>query len=345
MQRTVTQHVDQIGKWLQAYMLETARLRPDARVLEIGSGGYNAALIVEIVGDTGVVVGVDIDADIVANARAGLDRAGYPQVQVVHADGEHGHPGGAPYDAVIVTVEASDVPPAWTDQLAPEGTLVVPLRLRGNVRCLTLRRCDDHLVAAASLQCGFVSMQGLGRDPVRRVYLLGDDAVLGLDDSTTQVDPGALRAALHGPRTQVWSPVTVPMDASIEALQLFLASQPRPYGVLTVDRNRTAGLLDPQDRFFCPTLLTSHSFAYLTLRKYDDATWQFGAHGFGPDAATLTHDLISLVAVWNQQYRARGGPRITVHRAGALLSSTDALRLLVPRRHRLIALTWPGGSR
>lgn len=154
MQRTVAQHVDLIGKWLQAYMLEQAVLRPGSRVLEIGSGGYNAALIAEVVGPAGTVVSIDIDADVVANARAALARAGHPQVQVVHGDGELGHAVGGPYDAVIVTVNASDIPPAWTEQLAPGGLLVAPVRMRANTRCLTLQRRGDHLAATAALQCG-----------------------------------------------------------------------------------------------------------------------------------------------------------------------------------------------
>jgi protein-L-isoaspartate(D-aspartate) O-methyltransferase len=68
--------------WLQAHLLAAAGLRPGARVLEVGSGGYHAALIAELVGDEGRVVGVDIDADVVANARTALARAGYPQVHV-----------------------------------------------------------------------------------------------------------------------------------------------------------------------------------------------------------------------------------------------------------------------
>ncbi|WP_143740530.1 methyltransferase domain-containing protein, partial [Micromonospora echinospora] len=116
--------------WLQAMMLEAARLQPGGRVLEIGSGGYNAALIAEVVGPHGTVTSIDIDSDIVANARTALDLAGYPNVHVAQADADTGWPAGAPYDAIIVTVEASDIPPAWTDQLAPDGVLVVPLRGR-----------------------------------------------------------------------------------------------------------------------------------------------------------------------------------------------------------------------
>lgn len=62
---------------IQAMMLEQARLRPGMRVLEMGSGGYNSALIAELVGDEGEVVTVDIDADVVGRARACRVAAGY----------------------------------------------------------------------------------------------------------------------------------------------------------------------------------------------------------------------------------------------------------------------------
>ena len=333
--------------WLQAYMIETAQLRPGSRVLEIGSGGYNAALLAEVVGPGGTVVSVDIDADVVANTRAALDRAGYSQVRTVLVDGEHGDGANGSYDAVIVTVEASDIPLAWTEQLAPAGVLVVPLRMRGHTRCLTLHPAGDHLEATASLQCGFVAMQGHGRDTARRIPLHGDDAVLILDDPTTETDGDALRTALDGPRVERWSPVTVAMSdgAAFESVHLWLASQPRPYAILTVDRERTAGLLDPQDKFFCPTLLTGDSLAYLTLRQHDETTWQFGAHGFGPAATTLTQDLIDLIAAWDLYQRAGDGPQITVYPAGTRLPPTEQVRLLVPRRHTLVVITWPGSGR
>ncbi|MGK5681814.1 methyltransferase, FxLD system [Actinoplanes sp. URMC 104] len=327
--------------WLQAYMLETARLRPGSRVLEIGSGGCNAALIAELVGASGAVTSIDIDPDVVAAARAALDRAGYPQVEVALADAEHGHPGAAPYDAVLVTVETSDIPPAWLEQLAPDGVLVAPVRMRGNTRCLTLRRHGDHLAATATLQCGFVPMQGEGNDPVRRVRLRGDDVVLVLDDAT-EVDGAALASALDRPRVEAWAPVTVDGDDcdAFQSLHLWLASQPRPYGALRVDRERTAGLLDPDNKFVCPTLLGSAGLAHLTMRRSAGA-WQFGAHGFGAGAPALAAELVDLVAAWDRQHRHGPGPRITVHPAGTLPPAGEQLRLVVARRHTSIVVAWP----
>lgn len=334
--------------WLQAHMLETARLRPGGRVLEIGSGGYNAALIAEVVGPAGTVVSVDIDPRVIANARAALARTGHHQVvQAICADGEDGYPAGGPYDAVLVTVECSDIPPAWTDQLAPGGLLVAPVRMRANTRCLTLQRRGDHLVAIGARQCGFVPMQGAGRDPVRRTPLRGNDIVLTIDDPGTVIDAEALTAALHPPRVEVWPPVTAHIDDHdvFESVHLWLASQPRPYGALTVDRDRAGDLLDPDNRFVCPTLLTEDSFAHLALRRREDGSYQFGAHGFGPGGAALAADLADLILAWDRHHRHGSGPSITVHPAGAPPAATAGLRLLVQRRHTRIAITWPGGDR
>jgi protein-L-isoaspartate(D-aspartate) O-methyltransferase len=97
---------------------------PDG-VMEIGSGGYNAALPAEITGEP--VVTVDIDPDITGRASATLEAAGYAdRVTVVTADGEHGFPGQAPYEAIVVTAAALDLPPAWRDQLLPGGRIAVP---------------------------------------------------------------------------------------------------------------------------------------------------------------------------------------------------------------------------
>ena len=97
---------------MQAVMLEQAQVRPGMRVLEIGSGGYNAALLAELAGPAGQVVTADIDPQVTARARDCLARAGYPQVTVMLADREYGVPGHAPYDRIIVTAGAWDIPRA-----------------------------------------------------------------------------------------------------------------------------------------------------------------------------------------------------------------------------------------
>src|SRR4051812_12966537 len=167
---------------IQAIMLEQAAIEPGMRLLEIGSGGYNAALMAELAGPGGEVTTVDIDADVAARARACLDDADYREVRVLTADAESGVPAHAPYDRIVVTVEAWDLPPAWMRQLTPHGRLVVPLRLRGLTRSVAFDRAGatgtgagagagggqagdqgtEHLVSRSARMCGFVKMQGAG---------------------------------------------------------------------------------------------------------------------------------------------------------------------------------------
>ncbi|MEH0822165.1 MULTISPECIES: methyltransferase, FxLD system [unclassified Micromonospora] len=326
--------------WLQATTLHAAQLRPGARVLEVGSGGYNAALIAEVVGPRGKVTTIDIDPHVVAHAQATLDAAGYPHVQAVQADAATGWAGGAPYDAIIVTVEASDIPPAWTDQLAPDGLLVVPLRMRANTRCLTLTRHRDHLAATDAVVCGFVPTQGVGAHPTIRRRLRGDDVTLIVDDpSTAACDLSALTAALDGPRTDLWSPVTMPPATPFDSLHLWLAGQPHPYGLLAADRHRAADLA-PQNWIACPALVTEDSIAYLAIRRLDDTNWQFGAHAYGRRSPALADHMIDLITIWDRLHRYGPGPHITVHPHGSTPAPTDRTRLLVPRRHTTTALTW-----
>ena len=132
---------------IQAMMLEQADIRQGMRVLEIGSGGYNAALIAELVGPTGQVTTVDIDPEVVTRARDCLTAAGYHAVNVVEAGAEHGVPRHAPFDRIIVTVAAWDLPRAWWEQLVEGGRIVVPLLLRSPMRSVVFQRDGDHMVS------------------------------------------------------------------------------------------------------------------------------------------------------------------------------------------------------
>jgi len=96
--------------FIQARMIEQAGLGPGMSVLEIGSGGCNAALLAEVVGSGGRVVSVDIDPEVTDRARALLDATGYRgRVTVVQADAEHGVPDLEPVDVILVTVGAWDM--------------------------------------------------------------------------------------------------------------------------------------------------------------------------------------------------------------------------------------------
>jgi protein-L-isoaspartate(D-aspartate) O-methyltransferase len=108
-----------------AYMTEKLRLTPDDRVLEIGTGsGYQAAVLAEIVRE---VFTVERIAELAQAAAARLARLGYANVQVRVGDGTRGWPEAAPFDAIMVTAAADEVPPALLDQLKEGGRLIMPV--------------------------------------------------------------------------------------------------------------------------------------------------------------------------------------------------------------------------
>ena len=84
-------------------------------------------------------------------------------VELVCADGALGHPPGAPYDRIVLTVGSGDVRPEWIAQLAPGGRLLLPLALRGTQLSVALDLGDDGMLRSASVhRCAFVRLRGVG---------------------------------------------------------------------------------------------------------------------------------------------------------------------------------------
>ena len=202
---------------IMAIMLDQLTLAPGQRVLEIGAGtGYNAALMRHIVGPSGTVVSVDIDADVADRAREHLASAGYPDVTVVAADGAEGYPPGAPYDRVIATVGVSDLAPAWLHQAAPGARIVVPLDVRGSQLAVAFGRSGSggHWVSRSIAPCGFMRMRGSLAGPERAVVLQPGLSVMLPDGLTLadghEVDGAALAAFLAGAARRSSAPASVP---------------------------------------------------------------------------------------------------------------------------------------
>lgn len=146
--------------YIVALMIEAANVRPTARVLEVGSGsGYAAGVISRIVER---VVGIERQHELVEPARERLRRLGYDNVHIVEGDGTRGWPEEAPYDAILASAAGNQVPQPLVQQLAPGGTIVMPVgRPSGIQRLLKITRDTNGALQQSDLgEVRFVPLVG-----------------------------------------------------------------------------------------------------------------------------------------------------------------------------------------
>ncbi len=111
--------------YIVALMTQCLNLKPTDNVLEIGTGsGYQAAVLAELVEQ---VYSIEIGEKLAKEASLRLKKLGYQNVKVKQGDGYFGWPSYAPFDAIIVTCAANNIPPPLTKQLKEGGRLIIPL--------------------------------------------------------------------------------------------------------------------------------------------------------------------------------------------------------------------------
>ncbi|WP_413100141.1 methyltransferase, FxLD system [Streptomyces sp. Inha503] len=323
--------------WLQAVMLREAALHPGQTALEIGSGGPNAALMQELVGPDGLITTMDIDPFVVERAARFLPAAGYDRVRVVLGDGEHGAPGLTDkdsLDAIIVTVQAADIPPAWITPLVEGGRLVVPLKIHGYSWAIAFDKRGDQLVSRSYTVCGFVPMQGAGAREEDAVSLRGGEVRVRFPEGGT-ADAEQLTQALESPRYERWTGVTIPGNTPFDKLMLWLATTLDGFCRLAVAPELDTGIVDRPKGWDAAAVVRDGSLARLLNRKTGPSTWEWGIHAYGPAAEQLAEELAQQVLVWDRKHHISDAPLLTVHSALDEDTKSSGARTLVKRHARL----------
>jgi protein-L-isoaspartate(D-aspartate) O-methyltransferase len=130
--------------YIVALMTESLRLKGTETVLEIGTGsGYQAAVLSVLAKK---VYSIEIIPELAETARKRLAALGYKNVEVMVGDGNLGWAQGSPYDAIIVTAAAPQIPPALIEQLAEGGRMVLPVEVGNEQHLLRLQKVSGKIM-------------------------------------------------------------------------------------------------------------------------------------------------------------------------------------------------------
>ena len=146
--------------YIVALMTDLLRLAPRARALEIGTGsGYQAAVLAELGHQ---VYTIEIVSELAEQAAKRLSELGYDAAHARHGDGYYGWPEAAPFDGIVVTAAASQIPPPLLEQLKPGGRMVIPIGAAFLVQQLMLieKLADGSIRTEALLPVAFVPLVG-----------------------------------------------------------------------------------------------------------------------------------------------------------------------------------------
>ncbi len=144
--------------YIVALMTSLMELTGKEKVLEIGAGsGYQAAILSQVAGQ---VHSIERVQELAAAARTRLADLGYDNVQVIHGDGGLGIPEQAPFDAIMLTAAAPEIPPPLYRQVKDGGIMVSPVGSRYEQVLIRLRRIGDQWKQETLTPVIFVPLTG-----------------------------------------------------------------------------------------------------------------------------------------------------------------------------------------
>jgi len=142
--------------YIVALMLEHLELQPSDRILEVGTGsGYVTALLSRLCAE---VYSVERHVELALSAELRLARLGYSNVKIRIGDGSRGWPEYAPYDAILVSAAASDVPPLLFAQLREGGRMVAPVGPASSQELQLIRKVGGQAETRSLEGCRFVPL-------------------------------------------------------------------------------------------------------------------------------------------------------------------------------------------
>jgi len=339
------------GPGPMAYMLQHLDLQPGHGVLEIGAAtGYNAALMAPMVGESGHVVTVDIESDVVEDARRHLFAAGYGRVKAISADGGHGYLDDAPYDRIIAIPGAWDIPPAWREQLKPGGRLVLPLSIRGGKQgIVSFDNEGDRLTSGKIRPTGFISLRGAFAGPTIKMPIgSGTEASVGGDQ--IDMDAETIYELLTGKFVDTATGVSVTWD-ELYGLQTWLSAR-EPRACEFNDTEGPGRIVPPffqsqnADKTICWTdgIVGVHGIAVFHQEGGDAQPIELIVRGYGPDEG-VAERLVEHVLAWETAGRPlMSDIRITVLPMDTLYEPADDEVMVVKRWNKLAVKFGAGGA-
>ena len=142
--------------YIVAIMLDALSLLPTDRVLEVGTGSaYVTALLGEL---TAEVISVERHRALADSAREVLSSLGYQNVRVIVGDGSRGFAEAAPYNAIIVSAAAPQVPQEFLEQLAEGGRLIIPVGWEDSQQLQLIEKRNGQLRTSLRELCRFVPL-------------------------------------------------------------------------------------------------------------------------------------------------------------------------------------------
>ena len=144
--------------FMVAAMAQALELTGRERVLEVGAGsGYQAAVLSLLARE---IHTIEVHEDLALDTAGRLRRLGYGNVYVHVGDGTLGWPEQAPFEAIVVTAAAPEIPPPLVGQLAEGGRLIIPVGTAEEQRLLRVEKREGLLSTRPLYHCRFVPLVG-----------------------------------------------------------------------------------------------------------------------------------------------------------------------------------------